>query len=381
MTDEEEEKQRKLSGIRNDDSDKRLFVRDRIQVAQRLQKPKLVSDMAAFKAANQGAVFEDFVSWSVCQFFSSGYVFSMHTQVIFSSIQLRYGNPQNPLCEEVNGETINLALERRSKLSPEAAKVLALEEASEAIAILMSLRAFWEDSWEEAERCPASEQPPLFDPYSTVEMLLHSFETIHPSLLMGQAFAVNLKSAEFVLETAAKPVKLVSSVQRALLRAVTAIHGAVEMLTKDSLEGCLLSCPQTKSDEYPLVHVSVSTIQKCEEACNAIGEMELVLSRALTLWQHCPEPDLVDSLLQCPEGSSVFLKSPKERSAFLTAIKNNQSMLSGCVSANHFPEAVMREYVMCTDDPDTPCQLNARLVSDIKGGHSALLALTKSYRE
>lgn len=66
MTDEEEEKQRALSGIRNNiDSDKRLSVHDRIMVAQRLQKPKLVSDMASFKAANQGAIFEDFVSWSV----------------------------------------------------------------------------------------------------------------------------------------------------------------------------------------------------------------------------------------------------------------------------------------------------------------------------
>ncbi|KAL7487685.1 hypothetical protein ACHAW6_013266 [Cyclotella cf. meneghiniana] len=356
MTDEEEEKQRALSGIRNNiDSDKRLSVHDRIMVAQRLQKPKLVSDMASFKAANQGAIFEDFVSW--------------------------YGNPQNPLCEEVNGETLNIALQRRSKLSPEAAKVLALEEASEAIAILMSLRAFWEDSWDDAEPCPASEQQPLFDPYSTVEMLLHSFEIIHPSLLMGQALAVNLKNAEFVLETAAIPVKDVSSVHRALLQASTAIHGAVEMLTKDSLEGCLLSSPKTNSEEYPLVHVSASTIQKCEEACNAIGEMELVLSRALTLWQHCPEPDLVDSLLQCQEGSCVFLTSPKERNAFLAAIKNNQSMTSGCVSANHFPEAVMREYVIRNDDPATPCQLNARFVSDMRGGQSALLALTKTYRE
>ncbi|KAL3787814.1 hypothetical protein HJC23_003563 [Cyclotella cryptica] len=356
MTDEEEEKQLKLSGVKNkNDRDERLSIRDRIQIAQRLQKPKLVSDMAAFKAANQGAVFEDFVSW--------------------------YGNPQNPLCEEVNGETVNRALERRSKLSPEAAKVMALEEASEAIAILMSLRAFWEDSWEEAEPCPASVQQPLFDPYSTVEMVLLSFETIHPSILMEQALAVNLKSAEFVLETAAKPVKQVPFVQQALRRAVAAIHDAVEMLTKDSLEGCLLSSPKNHSDEYPLIHVSASTIQKCEEACDAIGEMELLLSRALALWQHCPDAELVDNLLNCHDESFTLLKSPKERSTFLNAIKNNQAVRSEFVSANHFPEAFMREYVMCNDDPDASCQLNARLVSDMKGCHSSLLAITKSYRD
>jgi Rab3 GTPase-activating protein catalytic subunit len=38
-------------------------LRQRIEIAQRLQRPKLLSDMQAFKAANPGAVFQDFVSW------------------------------------------------------------------------------------------------------------------------------------------------------------------------------------------------------------------------------------------------------------------------------------------------------------------------------
>jgi hypothetical protein len=258
--------------------------------------------------------------------------------------------------------------------------VLALEEASEAIAILMSLRTFWEDSFEEAEPCPASEQHPLFDPYSTVEMILHSFETIHPSVLMGQALAVNMKSAEFVLETAARPVKLVPSIGHSLRRVKKAVNDAVEMLTKDASEGCLHSS-SLRPEEYPLVHVSVLTIQKCEEACNAIGEIELLLSRALALWQLCPDTDLVDSLLQCQDGSFVFLKSPKARSAFLNAIKHHQSTHFGITSDNHFPEAAMREYIIRNDDLSAPCQLNARLVSDMKGGTSALLALTKSSRD
>lgn len=266
-------------------------------------------------------------------------------------------------------------------MSPEAAKVRALEDASESIAILMNLRAFWEDSWEEAEPCPASQQQPLFDPYSRVEMVFHTLETIHPSLLMGQALAVNFSSAEFVLETAARPVEKVRTIERMLQQVKTAIQEAVGMLSKDASDLCLHASPQTRSEEDPLIHVSTSTIQKCDVACNAIGEMELLLCRALSLWQLCPEAELVDNLLQCQDGSFVFLKSPKERSAFLHAVKNHQSLNFGVASENHFPEAIMREYVIHNDSQDTPCQLNARLVTDMKGDHSALLALTKSSRD
>lgn len=293
----------------------------------------------------------------------------------------RYGNPQNPLSEEVNGESFRRSYELRSNLSPEAAKVLALEEASEAIAILMSLRTFWEDSFEEAEPCPASEQQPLFDPYSTVEMVLHSFETIHPALLMGQALAVNLMSAEFVLETHAKPVNDVPLIAQTLLRIKAAIRDAMEHLTNDASDGCFHASTHKSSDEYPLVHVSALTIQKCEEACDRVGEMELLLSRALALWQLCPCAELVNSLLQCQGGSFVLLKSPKERNAFLNAIKQHQSTHVGVTSDNQFPEASMREYVIRNGDQDLPCQLNARLVSAMNGEHSALLALTKSSRD
>lgn len=40
-----------------------VTIKQRIEIAQRLQKPKLISDMQAFKAANPGAEFEDFVAW------------------------------------------------------------------------------------------------------------------------------------------------------------------------------------------------------------------------------------------------------------------------------------------------------------------------------
>ena len=40
-----------------------VTVLQRLAITQRLQKPKLLSDMQSFKAANPGAVFEDFIGW------------------------------------------------------------------------------------------------------------------------------------------------------------------------------------------------------------------------------------------------------------------------------------------------------------------------------
>ncbi|KAL3761539.1 hypothetical protein ACHAW5_003087 [Stephanodiscus triporus] len=357
MTDEEEQKQKKIMGF-GEYTEQRLSIKSRIAIAQRLQKPKLLSDMSSFKAANHGAVFEDFVRW--------------------------YGYPENPLNEEVNGETARRAIERRSKLPPEEAKTLALEEASEAINILMSLRAFWEDTWEEAEPCPAFDQEPLFNPNSTVEMVLHSFETMHPAILLNQVLSVTLTNVKFVLlERAAGPARNVRSVALGLANLHVAIDVALEMLTKDAADALHLSPEKLTDNSGPLVHVSTLTIKKCEETCNLIGELEMLLSRALPLLQVLPgEYDLVESLLQCKDGEFCFLKNPSQRSALLQAIKHQQ-----ICSSNSTPEAipVMREYVLRNLDPYNPCQLSARLVPNLKEAQSAslfhgslLMALTKS---
>lgn len=355
MTDEEEHKQKKIMGS-NEDADHRPSIKSRITIAQRLQKPKLLSDMSSFKAANYGSVFEDFVRW--------------------------YGNPENPLNEDVNGESARRSIERRPK-PPEEVKKLALEEASEAIAILMSLRAFWEDTWGEAEPCPAIDQDPLFDPHSTVEMLLHSFETIHPALLLNQVLSVTLTNVKFVLiERAAGPARSVRSVALALATLEVAIDAALQMLTRDASDGFLHLTPEHMTDKSgPLAYVSMFTITKCEVTCDLIGEMEILLSRALTLLEVLPgEYELIDSLLQCKDGQYRFLKDPRQRSALLQAIKQNQVFV--CTST---PDAipVVREYVLQNLDPSNPCQLSARLVPNLNDGsasihESLLLAITRS---
>ena len=143
-------------------------IENRIDTAIRLQKPKLLADMCAFRGANPEAVFHDFTCW--------------------------YGNPDNPL-EMYNNDNIFLVPEfhfSRNK-SPE-------DEMNESILILNATRKLWIDCWDESEPIPAEEQKPLFDAFRTVEMLLLSLESMHPSILMNQVLAVNLSTANFILK-------------------------------------------------------------------------------------------------------------------------------------------------------------------------------------
>jgi len=359
LTDEEEVKHKQMMGLDRGKGEDPLLIQDRIKIAQRLQKPKLLSDMSSFKAANQGAVFEDFVRW--------------------------YGNPENPLGEELNEDSLKRKAEIRSKLSPEQEKTFALKEASEAISLLMNLRAFWEDSWDEAEAEAAFEQDPLFNPYITVEMMLHSLETIHPALLMNQVLAVNLSNARFVLSAASKQARQVHILAEGFRNLDDAIDLALAALTKDSSDQVAPNTPGGKSADL-LSHLATDTIAKCEEACNQIGEFEILLSRSLALLEKLPgKYGLVDSLLQegCTDGTFVFVKDPSDRDALLGAIRSGQMVNVTIDPSSFFPDASMREYVLSNSDRLNPCQLNARLVPSTRGvassfNGSLLLALSSS---
>ena len=155
-------------------------VKNRLEVAHRLEKAKLLSDMSAFKAANPGAIFHNFALW--------------------------YGNPKNPLQlynDEIADVNCTLTGEYKDK------------EAEKAAFILDQTRFFWLDTWDEADPISASEQIPLFDVFSTVEMILISFEGMHPAQLLNQILAVNFAMVDFILSSS-KPVYQLDLVDRAL---------------------------------------------------------------------------------------------------------------------------------------------------------------------
>ena len=196
--------------------------------------------------------------------------------------------------------------------------------------------------------------------------------------------SVKLTNAKFVLESAANPARKIRSVAQSLVKLQTSIDAALEMLTRDAASGFLQLAPKSLSeDSSPLAFVSTSTIIKCEDVCNVIGELELLLSRALPLLQILPgEYGLVDTLLQCEEERCHILRIASERSAFLRAIKRHQTNSSDSPSG---AIPVMREYVLHNPDPANPCQLSARLVPSFEENQiaslvhgSLLMAITKS---
>ena len=104
-----------------------------------------------------------------------------------------------------------------------------LDRASEAMRVLMSTRDFWGQCWEESTPVPASEQQPLFDHVSTVEMIIDYLEQLHPANLMNQVMAVNLSSAYFALASSAKATTKVGIVQLSLKRLRQKIEKALKI--------------------------------------------------------------------------------------------------------------------------------------------------------
>ena len=294
-------------------------VKSRIDAAHRLQKSKLRSDMSAFKAANPGAVFQDFISW--------------------------YGNPSNPLQQYEDDASVKTKS--------------AMEEAQEALLVLDATRTFWSETWEEAEACPASNQDPLFDAYSTVEMLLHSFESMHPALLMNQVLAVNLAMAYFILQSSKPPCRI-SYLDDAFWSLEKKIEEALALLEIDLKTGLSKSSGDEKSSTGSYSHASPSTLLACENVCDKIGEVELLLSRATSLLtKFSGDSIIVEEILGSHESQYLEVESYESRTGILNAINLQQDRNSGKNNSNmnDFPYASVREYILRNRNDSNPCQL------------------------
>lgn len=350
------ERRMMLSSQRGPSSAK-LKVSDRIEIAHRLQKPKLLSDMRSFKAANPGAVFTDFINW--------------------------YGNPGNPLDEYSDEKSVAMSAKSQpgeSFLAPTAVK---LDNASEAIQILTAMRDFWSETWDAATPCPAVEQEPLFDAFSTVEMILDSLETMHPASLVNQTMAVNLSSAYFTLVASAGDTLHVGMVTSSLKQLRDTTEHALLLLSRDVTYGTSsrLNDPVDNFDRLPR-HASLEAIRACDAACNALSVAEASIARAMSILHKFPRQyDLVQTILRRADGEPIPLESPEGRSGILHAIHNQQA------TQDTHPVPCLREYILRNTDEDNPCQLCVRFRdkgvaqegTEEEGG--VLLALTKSYRD
>ena len=334
----------------------------RIDLAHRLQKPKLMSDMSAFKAANPNSTFDDFAGW--------------------------YGNPGNPLddyLKDTHPEDVSV----QNSVNESAAKKL--DKASEAMKVLMSTRDFWSNTWEEATPIPAAEQQPLFDFSSSVEMVIDYLEQMHPANLLNQVMAVNLSSAYFALVASADETLEIEIIKSTLQMLRAKVDTAVKLLSHDAT-GALFQVSSsrgvdpmgTTSNQY----ASEETINACEEACNALSVSETMMARATSLLSKFRgQHNLVNDLLKMADGSTVALNDHRGRSSFLDAIHKQQKQHSTFQSWDSLPKPVLREYVLRNIDSEHPCQLSVRFGDEgayldrVENEGGILIALMKSYSD
>ena len=349
-----------------DEKEQTLLLHKRLEIAYRLQKPRLLSDMKAFKAANPGAVFQDFVSW--------------------------YGNPGNPLddykCSTATGES---QLSTHAGLAKAESAASKFGKAAEAIHILSETRNFWGTTWDEAVASPASEQMPLFEVYSTVEMVLDYLENMHPAILINQVMAVNIANAYFMISVSAKDAINVQAVHNWLEKLRRLTEEALQLLSEEASNAtnAFYRNRYDDNDVAPSDFTSIKVIAACEAVCNALSETEAVTALATSLLQKFPgQYDVVQIILEnASAGREIELKDGLAQTRILEAIRVQQEKNAAGNLVDSQPKPVLREYLFRNLDDCHPCQLSVRhadpSLSEDDGRHESnkgglMIALTKS---
>ena len=330
--------------------EKRGALQARLEISQRLQRPKLLSDMSSFKAANPKCTIDDFTRW--------------------------YGNPGSPL-DDYNDDPIGDDFSVQSAYQESAAHKL--DKASEAMRVLVATRDFWGKTWEEAKPIPAAEQQPLFDYNSTVEMVLDYLEQLHPANLMNQVMGVNLSSAYFALASSAKGTMKIGIVQLSMKRLRQKIEKALDLLSRDAT-GALSQLAEngsTAASTTSSLFASEEAICACEDACNALSVTETMVARATSLLHKFPgQYKLISDLLRFNDGSTLALIDPVGRSSFLKLVyeqqqrrrqqqqQQQQQYNIDDPSKDSLPDPLLREYVFRNLDDENPCQLAVRFGDD-----------------
>lgn len=147
----------------------------------RLQTDMLSSDMAAFKAANPGAVLEDFVRWHSPRDWVEKEEFEDSLDTL---VPVGNGTDQE--------ESLESSWPPRGKLSDR-----------------MSQQGnLWGQIWGAVEPVPVSQQKPLFDHTREGEKVIHYLETLKPHQLLAQMICTSFSSiADLLYRTKAGELK------------------------------------------------------------------------------------------------------------------------------------------------------------------------------
>ncbi|GAQ90863.1 hypothetical protein KFL_006940020 [Klebsormidium nitens] len=221
----------------------------------RLHSRMLSSDMSAFKAANPGALLEDFVRW--------------HSP--------RDWLPEDSETRTGTGTGTGTSSSEGVPGWPPQGKVSRRMQAD----------SFWGELWERAEALPVTDQRPLFDHTREAEKVLHYLDTIEPQDLLPQMLATAFYSALDLLAAArGASVPTVSELRKAL---ASEMSGALDL-------GLLQQ--QTKDE-------STGIQSSLEALCNRFEELEALIVRAASLSHKLPgRPQLVSELLSAVQLSN-----------------------------------------------------------------------------
>ena len=325
----------------------KLSFIERLEYIHKIQRPLLLSDMQSFKAANQGAVFQDFVSW----------------YPIESSDQVCLLN-----------------------LSDSDTTFAALDAANEAAHILTATRELWYETWEIAKEVPADRQPPIFDGAQEIEKILHYFETMHPSHLLNQVLIVSLTNSKFILLSMAGVSLEIPCIKRAFGRLDVLTQEAVTKLNEVSIRD-----ENTELDESNQLLLSPDIIALCEDVCDCISAIETLLSYTSSLEHNFPGIyDMIDSIL-VNSDKAISVDSNESRVALLGALEKQQYKkspeLQFSEKKNILLDTSQREYIFRTLRGKAPCRLyaniNEKSIEHFRNEmeDSILLAFVKSYTE
>jgi hypothetical protein len=176
--------------------------------------------------------------------------------------------------------------------------------------------------------------------------------------------ASNLSNAYFALVISAGDASKLPMVHASLTRLRRKIEIALNLLSVDSTNSssstktrgangrnaaAAAAAAASRDTSTVFSYASLETISACENACRIIGDVEILLSNALSLLHKFPKQvDLVENLLRHSHSEATVHVDEGARLDTLELL----------VAQHRHP--VLREYLFRNTDETLPCQLSVR---------------------
>jgi Rab3 GTPase-activating protein catalytic subunit len=155
----------------------------------KLTSAGLLSDMSAFKAANPGALLEDFLAWDAA-----------------NAAAVAAGTARNSSSkEQVCKDTTSAPTADTTTTSSSSSSSIGSSHRQQRAGVPGGL---WQQLWDMAPPIPAAAQKPLLDPVREGERVVHYLETLSPVALLSQLVCVAVSEFSQLLAAAAAAQQL-----------------------------------------------------------------------------------------------------------------------------------------------------------------------------